>query len=147
MNRDHEYQDMETIQSELSPYMQKLIPPSSGSSAPGKIPFLTISEDIGFRDTLYRGHSKMSGDYIVEEVNGDEPGIRNRRLVFFSNVGAIQSEARVSVKKIKGGSNTGSKSNSKGRRKIGSNKSSTQIVLDHNYLIFEPSHIPPATLA
>eukprot|EP00943_MAST-04B_sp_MAST-4B-sp1_P001663 g1663.t1 len=137
MNRDHEYQDMETIQSELSPYMQKLIPPSSGSSVQGKIPFLTISEDIGFRDTLYRGHSKMSGDYIVEEVNGDEPGLRNRRLVFFSNVGAIQSEARVSVKKVKGGSNNSSKNNSKGRRKIGSNKSSTQIVLDHDFLIFE----------
>jgi len=138
MNRDHNYQDMETIQNELSPYMQKLIPPTA-SSTTEKIPFLTISEDIGFRDTLYRGHSKMSGDYIVEEVNGDSGGAddRNRRLVFFSNIGAIQSEARLSVKKVKGGNHNNNKSNSKGRRKIGSNKSVSQIVLDHDYLTFE----------
>ena len=46
----------------------------------------------------------MSGDYIVEEVNGDSGGAddRNRRLVFSATL-SIQSEARLSVKKVKEG--------------------------------------------
>ena len=136
MNRDHHYEDMESIQGELSPYMQMLVPPTA-SSGNEKIPFLTISENIGFRDTLHRGHSKMSGDYVVEEVNGDAgEGERNRRLVFLSNVGAIQSEARVSIKKIKNGDKRGKKNSSKGRRKLGGDKIS-KSVLDHDFLIFE----------
>ena len=43
MNRDHHYEDMESIQGELSPYMQMLVPPKA-SSGNEKIPFLTISE-------------------------------------------------------------------------------------------------------
>ena len=93
-----------------------------------KIPFLTISENIGFRDTLHRGHSKMSGDYVVEEVNGDAgDGERNRRLVFLSNVGAIQSEARVSVKRIKNGDKRGKKNSSKVRRNLVERKFQNQF--------------------
>ena len=92
MNRGHVYESLDSVQSELSPYITKIAPPEEVSDSNNRIPFVTISEDVGFRDTLYEGTSSMSGPYVIEEVQGDEMNERSRRLVFLNNVGAVQSE-------------------------------------------------------
>ena len=143
MNRGHEYENMESIQKELSAHMSKLAPPGTSvaeSQAGTKIPFVTISQDIGFRDCLDRGISSLSGEYVIEEVKGDDDGERRRRLVFLSNMGAIQSEARIKRVKIKSG-RSGNKKGKKKKGGKGKKKSSvgnqTAIVVDHGFLAFE----------
>ena len=59
-----------------------------------KVPFLSIGEDLGNREVLYEGSSALSGDYVVEDVDG-ESGQKFRRLIFLSNKYVIQSEARL----------------------------------------------------
>jgi hypothetical protein len=49
---------------------------------------------VGKRETIFKGHSKLSGDYIVEEFIGESSKIL-RRLIFLSNPSVIQSEAAV----------------------------------------------------
>ena len=43
---------------------------------------------------LYEGKSALSGDYVVEDVDGDG-GQKYRRLIFLSNKNVVQSEARL----------------------------------------------------
>ena len=59
-----------------------------------KVPFLSIGEDLGNREVLDEGSSALSGDYVVEDVDG-ESGQKFRRLIFLSNKNGIQSEARL----------------------------------------------------
>lgn len=56
------------------------------------MPFLSAGGDIGIRDILEKGHSQISGEYVVEEVYG-EGSEKKRRLVFLDNPTVIQSEA------------------------------------------------------
>ena len=42
----------------------------------------------------HRGHSELSGDYIVEDAEG-EGGQTFRRLIFLSNQNIVQSEVRL----------------------------------------------------
>lgn len=53
---------------------------------------------MGNRETIFKGRSDLSGDYIVEEITGQDGKIF-RRLVFLSNQFVIQSEALVNVGK------------------------------------------------
>jgi hypothetical protein len=72
------------------------------------IPFVTTSEGVGEREIVARGHSELSGEYVVEQVrgsasdddggdggggdhDGDETTVA-RRLYFLSNPFVIQSE-------------------------------------------------------
>lgn len=59
-----------------------------------KVPFLSVGEDLGNRVVLYEGNSQLSGDYVVEDVDGDG-GQKFRRLIFLSNKNVVQSEARL----------------------------------------------------
>lgn len=59
-----------------------------------QVPFLSIGEDIGSRTVRHRGHSQMSGDYIVEDAEG-EADQTFRRLVFLANQNLVQSEVRL----------------------------------------------------
>lgn len=68
-----------------------------------QIPYLSLGSEVGNRETIYKGRSDMSGDFIVEEVTGQDKKIF-RRLVFLSNQFVIQSEALVKVAKTKHGS-------------------------------------------
>ena len=43
---------------------------------------------------LHEGYSELSGDYVVEDVDGDG-GQKFRRLIFLSNKNVVQSEARL----------------------------------------------------
>ena len=58
------------------------------------MPFLSIGEDLGNRVVLHEANSILSGDYVVEDVDGDS-GEKFRRLIFLNNKNVIQSEARL----------------------------------------------------
>lgn len=49
---------------------------------------------MGWREEVTRGVSKLSGEYCVENVKGED-GELYRRLVFLSNTAIIQSESRL----------------------------------------------------
>lgn len=68
-----------------------------------QIPYLSLGSEVGNRETIYKGRSEVSGDYIVEEVTGEDKKIF-RRLVFLNNQFVIQSEALVKETKTKHGS-------------------------------------------
>lgn len=59
-----------------------------------QIPYLSLGSEVGNRETIFKGRSDLSGDYIVEEITGEDGKIL-RRLVFLSNQNVIQSEALV----------------------------------------------------
>jgi len=59
-----------------------------------QVPFLSIGEDLGNRVVLHEGSSALSGDYVVEDIDGDS-GQKFRRLIFLNNKNVIQSEARL----------------------------------------------------
>lgn len=63
-----------------------------------QIPYLSLGSEVGNRETIFKGRSDLSGDYIVEEITGQDGKIF-RRLVFLSNQFVIQSEALVNVGK------------------------------------------------
>ncbi|MGH0178589.1 UNVERIFIED_CONTAM: hypothetical protein FKN15_077575 [Acipenser sinensis] len=90
MHRDQEYQDMQAIQSELSAKVMELAPP--GLPANHQVPFLSVGGDLGERSVMHRGSSTLSGDFVVEDVRGEE-GRLYRRLVFLSNSSVVQSES------------------------------------------------------
>lgn len=64
-----------------------------------QIPYLSLGSDVGKRETIFQGKSNLSGDYIVEEVTGQDNNIF-RRLIFLSNQFVIQSEALVKIGKF-----------------------------------------------
>jgi hypothetical protein len=53
-----------------------------------------VGNSIGWRKVCKSGHSEISGDYVVEEVQGDG-NVIYRRLVFLSNQNVVQSEAKL----------------------------------------------------
>ena len=63
------------------------------------IPYLSLGSEVGNRETIFKGRSDLSGDYIVEEITGQDGKIF-RRLVFLSNQFVIQSEALVTIGKF-----------------------------------------------
>ncbi|KAH3791689.1 hypothetical protein DPMN_145178 [Dreissena polymorpha] len=118
LDRNHAYLDLEAVQAELSGKVMELAPPGfkMGTKAWQLfVPFLSLGNDIGSRSVVKQGSSKMSGEYIIEDVEGDS-GTTYRRLVFLSNQNVVQSEARLKTVKKKG----------KGRQ--------TVMVVDKSYL-------------
>ena len=57
-------------------------------------PVLTLGDDLGSRVVLYKGHSPVSGGYVVEECEGGG-GEMVRRLIFTSTPHLAQTEVRV----------------------------------------------------
>uniref|UniRef100_A0A1A8E7G5 eEF1A lysine and N-terminal methyltransferase n=1 Tax=Nothobranchius kadleci TaxID=1051664 RepID=A0A1A8E7G5_NOTKA len=92
MHRNQEYTDMQAVQSELSPVVMDLAPP--GMPTNQQVPFLSVGGDLGWREDVSRGVSRLSGEYCVENVRGED-GELYRRLVFLSNVALVQSESRL----------------------------------------------------
>ncbi|KAI8779458.1 methyltransferase-like protein 13 [Biomphalaria glabrata] len=92
LNRGHEYENIDAIKAELSNKVMELAPLDCPPKA--QIPFLSIGEDLGKRYPVAQGHSDISGDYLVEdvEINGKQVF---RRLVFMANKNVVQSEARM----------------------------------------------------
>nr|XP_014345432.1 PREDICTED: methyltransferase-like protein 13 isoform X2 [Latimeria chalumnae] len=92
LHRDQDYAGMQSIQSELSGKVMELAPP--GLPHNQQVPFLSMGGDIGIRIVQHSGTSQLSGDYVVEDVKGED-GKFFRRLVFLSNMNVVQSEARL----------------------------------------------------
>ncbi|KAJ8277836.1 hypothetical protein GJAV_G00080660 [Gymnothorax javanicus] len=92
MHRDQEYQDMQAVQSELSPVVMNLAPPRMPPNQ--QVPFLSVGGDLGWREVVSRGVSALSGEYTVEDVRGEDEQLY-RRLVFLDNAGLVQSESRL----------------------------------------------------
>ncbi|XP_055041846.2 eEF1A lysine and N-terminal methyltransferase [Misgurnus anguillicaudatus] len=92
MHRDQEYEDMQAVQSELSPMVMELAPP--GMPANQQVPFLSVGGDLGWREVVGRGVSALTGEYSVEDVRGED-GHLYRRLIFMSNAQLVQSESRL----------------------------------------------------
>ncbi|KAM6165623.1 eEF1A lysine and N-terminal methyltransferase isoform 3-T3 [Erethizon dorsatum] len=59
-----------------------------------QVPFLSVGGDIGVRTVQHQGCSPLSGDYVVEDVQGDDRRYF-RRLIFLSSRNVVQSEARL----------------------------------------------------
>ena len=64
-----------------------------GLSGKNDIPFLSLGTDIGIRKTCIEGESRLTGPFIVEEIERD--GNEFRRLIFLNNSYVVQSEARL----------------------------------------------------
>lgn len=59
-----------------------------------QVPFLSVGGDIGVRIVQHQDCSPLSGDYVIEDVQGDDKRYF-RRLIFLSNRNVVQSEARL----------------------------------------------------
>uniref|UniRef100_A0ABM5G9K0 eEF1A lysine and N-terminal methyltransferase n=1 Tax=Pogona vitticeps TaxID=103695 RepID=A0ABM5G9K0_9SAUR len=90
LHRDQQYEDMSAIQAELSEKVMELAP--AGLSA--QVPFLSVGGDIGIRTIQHRDTSPLSGEYVIEDVKGED-ACYFRRLIFLSNRNVVQSEARL----------------------------------------------------
>ncbi|XP_076436288.1 eEF1A lysine and N-terminal methyltransferase-like [Babylonia areolata] len=136
LSREHEYKDMESVKAELSCKVMELAPSSYRKGV--QVPFLSIGEDIGSRTVRHRGHSELSGDYIVEDTDGDGGHIF-RRLIFLTNQNVVQSEVRL----------LGSSSGKKRKQKKGSGgrKSGGGQLIDQSYLACQHHHAMLAGLA
>ncbi|XP_033608724.1 eEF1A lysine and N-terminal methyltransferase homolog isoform X3 [Cryptotermes secundus] len=100
LHRDQIYKGLDAVQEELTDSILHLAPPGLDQNT--QIPFLSVGSDVGRREICYRGHSQISGDFIVEEVEGDGRQLF-RRLIFLNNQGVIQSEARLKLLKSRKG--------------------------------------------
>ncbi|XP_017032960.1 eEF1A lysine and N-terminal methyltransferase homolog [Drosophila kikkawai] len=96
LHRDQVYSTLDEVKSELADSIKNLSP--AGLSE--QIPYLSLGSDVGKRETLICGFSKISGDFRIEEVEANDKTLR--RLIFLSNQFVVQSEALVKTIKIKG---------------------------------------------
>ena len=62
-----------------------------------KVPFLSVGEDLGNRVVLHEGNSALSGDYVVEDVDGDA-GHKYRRLIFLDNKNGVTIRSQIDNK-------------------------------------------------
>ncbi|XP_061388923.1 eEF1A lysine and N-terminal methyltransferase homolog isoform X2 [Musca vetustissima] len=95
LHREQSYLSMDEVKAELSDSVKSFAP----VGLKDQIPYLSIGADMGTRTTLFKGKSDISGDFVVEEVEGSD-GKTFRRLIFMSNQAVVQSEAL--IKKGKG---------------------------------------------
>ncbi|XP_066117257.1 eEF1A lysine and N-terminal methyltransferase [Saccopteryx bilineata] len=92
LHRGQRYEGMDSIQAELSARVMELAP--AGMPAQQQVPFLSVGGDIGVRTVRHQDCSPLSGDYVIEDVQGDDRRYF-RRLIFLSNRNVVQSEARL----------------------------------------------------
>uniref|UniRef100_A0A673U721 eEF1A lysine and N-terminal methyltransferase n=1 Tax=Suricata suricatta TaxID=37032 RepID=A0A673U721_SURSU len=92
LHRGQQYEGMDSIQAELSARVLELAP--AGMPTQQQVPFLSVGGDIGVRTVQHQACSPLSGNYVVEDVQGDDRRYF-RRLIFLSNRNVVQSEARL----------------------------------------------------
>ncbi|KAG8229198.1 hypothetical protein J437_LFUL001070 [Ladona fulva] len=98
LHRGQEYPgDLETIRKEISPCIRRLAPKALRESL---IPILSLAPNdasaVGQRNVIYKGHSNLTGDFVVEEVETSRKDSQSkivRRLIFLQNPRIVQSEA------------------------------------------------------
>ena len=90
LGRSNTFASLEQVQEELGGYVLELSPSSLPLSY--QVPFLSAgAEAVGKREERCRGHSVLSGDYVVEDVTAGNTSLR--RLIFLSRPHLTQSEA------------------------------------------------------
>ncbi|KAM7055274.1 eEF1A lysine and N-terminal methyltransferase isoform 2-T2 [Molossus nigricans] len=92
LHRGQQYEGMDSIQAELSARVMELAP--AGMPSQQQVPFLSVGGDIGVRTVQHQDCSPLSGDYVIEDVQGDDRHIF-RRLIFLGSRNVVQSEARL----------------------------------------------------
>lgn len=92
LHRGQQYEGMDSIQAELSARVMELAPAEMPTQQ--QVPFLSVGGDIGVRTVQHQDCSPLSGDYVIEDVQGDDKRYF-RRLIFLSNRNVVQSEARL----------------------------------------------------
>ncbi|XP_011817694.1 PREDICTED: methyltransferase-like protein 13 isoform X3 [Colobus angolensis palliatus] len=92
LHRGQQYESMDHIQAELSARVMELAP--AGMPAQQQVPFLSVGGDIGVRTVQHQDCSALSGNYVIEDVQGDDKRYF-RRLIFLNNRNVVQSEARL----------------------------------------------------
>ncbi|XP_015114910.1 eEF1A lysine and N-terminal methyltransferase homolog [Diachasma alloeum] len=101
LRRDHKFSDWDQVKAELGPSIKNLSPP--GLPHNYKIDYLSLGVDVGRREILHEGESKLSGKFVIEDVLDDDEKTRSRRLVFLDNQFVVQSEAKIrSIKTRRG---------------------------------------------
>ncbi|XP_022048358.1 eEF1A lysine and N-terminal methyltransferase [Acanthochromis polyacanthus] len=140
MHRNQEYNDMEAVQSELSPMVMDLAPP--GMPANHQVPFLSVGGDLGWREEVSRGVSQLSGEFIVENVKGED-GQLYRRLVFMSNTALVQSESRL----VSSNTVSSQKKKNKKKAKAAPVTSSSPLSVDIGFLCCAHHEVMVAALA
>lgn len=89
LKRDQLYESKSQIEKEIARTVLEFSPIFLEDSQT-EIPILTIDKSIGYRETIYRTMSELSGEIVVEEVEISRE--RLRRLIFMDNQSVIQSE-------------------------------------------------------
>lgn len=93
-HRNQNYGTLNEVQDELRQTILQLAPPfMSFSSNSQNIPYLTLEDGMGHRETIFTGTSTYSGDLLVEDVTIDNEIFR--RLIFLNNQSVVQSEAKM----------------------------------------------------
>ncbi|XP_036129255.1 eEF1A lysine and N-terminal methyltransferase isoform X2 [Molossus molossus] len=92
LHRGQQYEGMDSIQAELSARVMELAP--AGMPSQQQVPFLSVGGDIGVRTVQHQDCSPLSGDYVIEDVQGDDRHYF-RRLIFLGSRNVVQSEARL----------------------------------------------------
>ncbi|XP_074987558.1 eEF1A lysine and N-terminal methyltransferase isoform X2 [Caretta caretta] len=145
LHRGQHYEGMEGIQAELSGKVMELAPP--GLPSQQQVPFLSVGGDIGVRTIQHRDTSTMSGEYLIEDVKGDNM-CYFRRLIFLSNRNVVQSEARL----LSSAAPRGQKKRKKDKKKQASGSTeappeSAGQAIDRSYLCCEHHKAMVAGLA
>lgn len=97
LNHGHKFDSIETVKTELSPKVVDLAPRQCSNYK--EIPFLTIGQDIGQRQEVYRS---PDGAIFVEDLkDGGENSEYYRQIIFSSKPEQIQSEVILAYKNSK----------------------------------------------
>ncbi|XP_023014100.2 eEF1A lysine and N-terminal methyltransferase homolog [Leptinotarsa decemlineata] len=99
LHREHKYESFEAVQKELSDTVCNLAPSHLKNK---KIAFLSLGSDVGHRIIRHKGHSEISGEYVIEDVLTENEE-KYRRLFFMSSQLVIQSEAKLRAIKSRRG--------------------------------------------
>ncbi|XP_057661192.1 eEF1A lysine and N-terminal methyltransferase homolog [Diorhabda carinulata] len=99
LHRDQKYESFEAIQTELTDVVCNLAPSNLRNKM---VAFLSLGSDVGHRIVRYKGHSDLSGDFVIEDVI-TENNEKYRRLFYMSSQLVIQSEAKLRIIKSRKG--------------------------------------------
>jgi hypothetical protein len=97
LNHGHKFDSIDTVKNELSPKVVDLAPQNCSNYK--EIPFLTIGQDIGQRQEVYRS---PDGTIFVEDLkDGGESSEYYRQVIFSSKPEQIQSEVILAYRNSK----------------------------------------------
>lgn len=93
-HRCQSYGSLLEVQDELRQSILQLAPSCMPLTAETpNIPYLTLGDGIGHRETVYFGTSELSGDLLVEDIKVENEIFR--RLIFLNNQAVVQSEVKM----------------------------------------------------